>query len=74
MEGLTPTTLAEAAGISLPYASQIMSDRRKPSRPLAIRILRKTGWRHEVLADLTDEQLAMLEAIDPWKPVSERAA
>lgn len=67
MEGLTPTTLAAAVGISMPYASQIMSDQRKPSRPLAIHIFRTTGWRHDVLADLTDEQLAMLEAIEPWK-------
>lgn len=60
--------LAEKAGISKSYASEILSGKRDraPSRPLAIHILRRTGWRHSVIADLSDEQIAMLEAIEPW--------
>lgn len=72
----TPTALANATGISLPYASQLLSDnpkqRRDPSRALAIQILRKTGWRHPVLSGLTDDQIATLEAIEPWVPVADR--
>lgn len=60
--------MAEVAGISLPYASQIMSGARKPARSLAIHIFRKTGWKHELIADLTDEQIAVLEQVEPWAP------
>lgn len=59
--------IARDCGVSKSYASMIATGSRNPPRPLAIHILRTTGWRHEVLADLTDEQLAMLEAIEPWK-------
>lgn len=65
---MTPTALADVCGISLPYASQIISGARTPARPLAIHIFRVTGWRHPSIADLTDEQLDVLEAVDPWKP------
>jgi hypothetical protein len=68
--------LATAAGISKSYASEILNDIRRPSRPLAIHIFRRTGWRHSVIADLTGEQIAMLETIEPWtpRPTSEQAA
>jgi hypothetical protein len=59
--------LADAVGISKSYASEILSGKR-PARSLAIHIFRKTGWRHETIADLTDEQMAMLEQIEPWTP------
>lgn len=69
---MTPTELSKAAGISVPYASQILSgdpaSARTPSRALAIHIWRKTDWRHDSIADLTDEQIAMLEELEPWKP------
>lgn len=69
---MTPTQLSNATGISVPYASQILSDdpnqRRTPGRSLAIHIFRKTGWRHESIADLTDEQMNLLEQIEPWVP------
>lgn len=58
--------LAEAAGISKSYASEILSGARTPSRPLAIHILRTTGWRHSMLEGLSDEQIAVLETIEPW--------
>jgi transcriptional regulator with XRE-family HTH domain len=60
--------LAAVAGISLSYASEIVNDKRQPSRALAIHILRKTGWRHRVLSDLSDDQLDLLETIEPWAP------
>ncbi|WP_168196019.1 helix-turn-helix transcriptional regulator [Novosphingobium sp. EMRT-2] len=68
METITPTALAEASGISLPYASQIISGKRTPARSLAIHILRTTGWRHGSIAKLTDEQISTLESVDPWVP------
>jgi transcriptional regulator with XRE-family HTH domain len=60
--------LASVAGISLSYASEIANGKRQPSRALAIHILRKTGWRHPLLADLSDDQLDLLESIEPWSP------
>lgn len=76
MASLTPPTPKRKSmnsqlielGISKAYASLIVSGKQKPSRPLAIHIFRKTGWRHELIADLTDEQLEMLEQIEPWQP------
>lgn len=60
--------LSDKAGISLSYASEIVNDRRAPSRPLAIHIFRRTGWRHPIIADLTDEQIDVLETVEPWTP------
>lgn len=60
--------LSAKADISLSYASEIVNGKRSPSRPLAIHIFRRTGWRHSVIADLTDEQVTMLEQIEPWSP------
>lgn len=72
----TPTIaeLRDAAGISQSYASMILANTRQPSRPLAIHILRTTGWRHPLIADLTDEQITMLEQIEPWSPRPSEAA
>ncbi len=69
----TFTELVEATGISRGYASDILNDKQPPSRALAIHILRRTGWRHPLLADLTDEQLDVLEAVDPWSPTKAAA-
>ena len=67
-----PTTraLIEATGISRTYAHDIRAGKQDPSRPLAIYIYRQIGWRHPILRGLTDEQLDVLEAVEPW----ERAA
>lgn len=69
-----PAALAKDAGISVPYASQILSGRRTPARALAIHIFRKTGWRHALIAGLTDEQISTLEQIEPWSPRQSEAA
>lgn len=69
--------LTEATGISQSYASMILSDglhRRIPPRALAIAIYRKTGWCHPTIADLSSEQMSVLESVDPWTPPKERAA
>jgi hypothetical protein len=65
--------LRAATGISQSYASMILSGARKPPRPLAIHILRQTGWRSEVLDGLTEAQLSTLEQIEPWQPRPEAA-
>ena len=41
---------------------------RKPSRPLAIHIFRRTGWRHELIANLSDEDMETLERLEPFQP------
>lgn len=46
----------------------ILNGSRKPPRALAIHILRKTGWKHDSIADLTSEQIDTLESIEPWTP------
>lgn len=64
--------LADAVNISKSYACEILgtdnTPPKNPSRSLAIHIYRKTGWRHSMLDGLTDEQLDVLEAVDPWTP------
>jgi hypothetical protein len=73
MEIPAVSDIVAQAGISKSYASEIRAGVRRPSRPLAIHIFRVTGWRHQMLDGLTDEQIATLEAIEPWRP-TEKAA
>lgn len=64
---MTPTDLSKAAGISVPYASQLLStkddQRREPSQSLAIHIFRKTGLKFGPVAKLTDEEIDLLERL-----------
>lgn len=61
--------LADKAGISKSYASEILAGKRKSlNRALAIHIYRKTGWQHESIADLTDDQIDTLEPFERWSP------
>jgi len=64
----TQKTLVDVVGISQTMASFILRGERNPSRPLAIRILRATGWRHDVLTGLSDADISTLERIEPWTP------
>jgi len=73
MDKPSQQALREATGISQSYASMIANGVRAPARPLAIHIFRRTGWKHPVIADLTDEQIDVLETIEPWVPASERS-
>lgn len=78
MDKPSPRELREAAGISQSYASMILNEKpdkaRTPPRPLAIHILRCTGWRHPSIADLTDAQIDVLEQVEPWTPRQDAAA
>lgn len=60
------TLMAAPLNISKGHASEILSGARdrKPSRWLAIRIYRATGWKHPVIASLTDEEIDLLERVD----------
>ena len=63
---ITPTKLSEAAEISVPFASQILADppTRRPSCALAYRIYDRTGLKLGHIANLNDEQVAALRALD----------
>jgi hypothetical protein len=64
MADLTPTSLSNAAGISVPYASQILSGVRTPARRLAIRIYRKTGAKFPPIDSLSEQDIDLLERIE----------
>jgi len=68
MEQPSISEIREAAGISQSYASMILSGARTPSRPLAIHIFRQTGWKHPTIAELSEEQIALLEEVEPYRP------
>ena len=63
----------DKVGISQPYASLILAGKRQPPKPLAVHIYRVTGWRHEVLADIAEIDLAAIERVDPWHPQARAA-
>lgn len=58
---LTPTSLSRAIGVSMPYASQILSGKRPPQVPMAIRIYRATGHRLGPITVATEEEITALE-------------
>lgn len=60
----TPTAFAAQAGISIPYASQLLSGVRTPSRSLAISIFQRTGRKLGPIAQLSDDDIATLVRID----------
>ena len=68
--GLTQPDLAAKAGISKSYASEILSGKKAKTigLPLAAHIFSVTGWRHDTVAHLTDEQIETLAQIAPWQP------
>jgi transcriptional regulator with XRE-family HTH domain len=54
MDSVTPTELKDRAGISLSYASMLLSGDRQPSATLAARIFRETGLKMGLFATLSD--------------------
>lgn len=66
--------MQERLGISQAYASLIARGKRDPSRPLAIALYREFGWRHDSIASLTDEQIDLLESVEPWRAPDRSAA
>ncbi len=49
---MTPTELSKASGISVPYASQILSGRKTPSLAIALKVYATTGLQLGPLAGL----------------------
>lgn len=56
-------TLARNAGISVSYASMILSGQRPPSLTTAISIFRKTGRKFGPIATATDEDIEVMERV-----------
>lgn len=67
-----PTALAKAVGISVGYASLLLSDAKTPPLDLAVRIFRETGWRSGPLVDAPEDEIAVLERY--VAPAVERSA
>jgi hypothetical protein len=67
MDKPTIRQLSEATGISRTYACDILNSNQTPSLRAAIHIYRKTGWRHDLIADLSDLQIDTLELAHPWR-------
>ncbi len=61
---LTPTELVRATGMSMPYASQILADKRTPSRAMAITIFRKLGVKLGPIKGATDDEIEVLERFE----------
>lgn len=56
--------LVAQVGISRGYASDIATGVATPSRALAIRIYRQTGWKASNIASLTDADIDVLERVE----------
>lgn len=54
---MTPTELSTATGISVPYASQILSGKRKPPLPVALSIYDATGRQFGGLTGLSKREI-----------------
>jgi plasmid maintenance system antidote protein VapI len=72
METITPTELAKAAGISVPYASQILSGARPASLDIALRIFDSTGVQVGPLANLSKGEIKTARKM--VRPNSEQSA
>ncbi len=59
----SPTALSSAAGISVPYASQILSGTRVPSQRTAIRIYRQTGVKLGPISQASEGDIEMLSRL-----------
>ena len=57
---IRPTDLAEKLGISIPYASQLLSGARVPSLALALEMYAKSGQKFGPLKDKSEEQIETL--------------
>jgi transcriptional regulator with XRE-family HTH domain len=64
MDDLTPTVLADKADISVPYASQLLSRKRTPSREMALHVYQRTGLRLSFLSSMSDRDIATLVRLE----------
>lgn len=61
---LTPTRLARIGGVSVPFASQVLSGEKGWPRRLAIRVWRETQQKFGPIADASDEDITVLEKFE----------
>lgn len=78
MEKPSLKSLMEAVPISKSYAALILQDADKaPQTPplnLAALIFRETGWKHHIIAEMSDEALAEIADKHPWTPPAKARA
>lgn len=60
-----PTEFAAVAGISIPYASELLSGKRTPSTRLAIDIYRRTGRKFGSIVTASDADIDALDRLTP---------
>lgn len=60
---IRPTDLATAMQWSVPYASQVLNDRRPPSIGTALAIFDKTKIKLGPLANITDDEIEVLRKV-----------
>jgi transcriptional regulator with XRE-family HTH domain len=70
----SPTEFAASAGISVPYASEILSGKRTPSTRLAIDIFKRTGRRFGSVVSASDDDIAALDRLTPRRAAESAAA
>lgn len=61
--GIRPTDLSAKIGVSVAYASQLLSGARKPSLELALKYFDAAGIRLGPLVGATDEEIATLRKL-----------
>ena len=61
---IKPTELAAASGISVSYASELLSGVRHPSRKLAIRIFDDTSIQLGPIAGLSEAEIAVARKME----------
>jgi transcriptional regulator with XRE-family HTH domain len=60
----SPTEFAAKVGISVSYASEVLTGTRQPSQKLAVKIYQATGRKLGPIAGLGDDDIAALERIE----------
>lgn len=73
MEAPNIPTLMEAVSVSKSYAHVISKDEQSIPLNLAAAIYVKTGWRHHVIAQLSDATVLELAQKKPWSPPPSKA-
>jgi hypothetical protein len=71
----TPTIrqVVEELGISRGYACDILNNKTQP-RGLIVQIYRRFGWKAPLIADMSDEQIDMIEEVERLAPTGRKAA
>lgn len=71
MDDLTPTSLSKTLGISISYASLILSGQREMPRDMAIRLYRATGMKCGPVTGATDAEIETLANFPDRAPMAQ---